>query len=93
VTCNIHRNLLETKGHEDVDVARRDRAAQLWCENATLLTETNWLYRKVPQQEFEKLPVEECDELIALDPVGLAKGRRPAEESQQRAKLQPHPTA
>jgi len=47
--------LVETKGREDVDVAHKDRAAQIWCENATLLTRTQWEYIKVPQKEFEKL--------------------------------------
>jgi hypothetical protein len=27
----------------------------IWCENATLLTETTWAYLKVPQLEFGKL--------------------------------------
>ncbi len=26
--------LIETKGREDVDVAHKDRAAQIWCENS-----------------------------------------------------------
>lgn len=47
--------LVETKGREDVDVAHKDRAAQIWCENATMLTETAWEYIKVPQKEFERL--------------------------------------
>lgn len=47
--------LVETKGREDVDVARKDRAAQLWCENATLLTRTAWSYLKVPQGDFDQL--------------------------------------
>jgi type III restriction enzyme len=47
--------LVETKGREDVDVAHKDRAAQVWCENATLLTGTAWRYLKIPQTEFAKL--------------------------------------
>jgi type III restriction enzyme len=47
--------LIETKGREDVDVAHKDRAAQIWCENATLLSHTAWEYIKVTQKEFEKL--------------------------------------
>lgn len=47
--------LLETKGREDVDVAHKDRAARLWCENATLLTEQCWSYIKVPQSDFDQL--------------------------------------
>ncbi len=28
--------IVETKGREDLDVAHKDRAAILWCENATM---------------------------------------------------------
>jgi type III restriction enzyme len=69
-TDGIH-HLIETKGREDVDVSFKDRAAALWCENATLLTGQAWAYLKVPQKEFEKLhPGEFCD-LLALQPVML----------------------
>jgi type III restriction enzyme len=47
--------LIETKGREDIDVAHKDRAALIWCENATLLTGSAWRYVKVPQMEFTKL--------------------------------------
>jgi type III restriction enzyme len=47
--------LIETKGQENLDVAHKDRAARMWCENATLLTGTPWSYLKVPQTEFGKL--------------------------------------
>jgi type III restriction enzyme len=47
--------LIETKGREDLDVAHKDRAARIWCENATLLVGTPWSYVKVPQAEFSKL--------------------------------------
>ena len=49
-----HR-LVETKGREDPDVAHKDRAARLWCENATQLTSQRWSYLKVPQVGFDKL--------------------------------------
>jgi type III restriction enzyme len=47
--------VIETKGREDIDVAHKDRAAVIWCENATLLTDTTWTYVKAPQVEFGKL--------------------------------------
>ena len=47
--------LIETKGQENIDVAHKDRAATIWCENATLLTTTTWSYLKIPQVEFGKL--------------------------------------
>ena len=47
--------VIETKGQENIDVAHKDRAATIWCENATLLTETTWSYVKIPQIEFGKL--------------------------------------
>lgn len=55
--------LVETKGREDVEVALKDRAAELWCENATNLTKTNWQYLKVPQKEFEGLHPSDFEEL------------------------------
>lgn len=42
-------------GREDFDVAHKDRAARLWCENASALTHQGWAYVKVPQMGFDKL--------------------------------------
>ena len=54
--------LVETKGQESIEVAFKDRAAQMWCENATILTGQQWRYVKVPQKEYLKLqPVEFTD--------------------------------
>ncbi len=49
------RWIIETKGREDVEVRLKDQAAIRWCENATLLTDVQWNYLKVPQKEFEGL--------------------------------------
>lgn len=61
-TTGVH-HLLETKGREDVDVTYKDRAATIWCERATILTGTTWLYTKVPQVEFNKLQPSELNEV------------------------------
>jgi type III restriction enzyme len=58
------RCLVETKGREDIDVAHKDRAAEIWCENATFLTQTHWSYLKVPQKEFGKLQPGEFSDLM-----------------------------
>jgi len=71
VTSDGIHHLIETKGRVDIDVKHKDRAAHLWCENATLLTETEWLYKKVVQKEFEKLHPDEFEDLIALEPIEL----------------------
>jgi type III restriction enzyme len=55
--------LIETKGREDVDVAHKDQAARIWCENATLLTGVPWTYVKVPQAEYTRLQASELSEL------------------------------
>ncbi|MCI0637727.1 MAG: DEAD/DEAH box helicase family protein [Gemmataceae bacterium] len=47
--------LVETKGMEDVNVAHKNRAARLWCENATQLTGTPWKYLIVRQTDFKSL--------------------------------------
>lgn len=62
--------LIETKGREDIDVRHKDRAALIWCENATLLTGTTWQYVKVPQKEFEQLqPVEFAELAVLMSPA------------------------
>jgi type III restriction enzyme len=59
--------VIETKGQENIDVAFKDRAATIWCENATLLTDTTWVYFKVPQLEFNKLqPTVLSDAVLAF---------------------------
>jgi type III restriction enzyme len=44
--------VIETKGAEMIEVAFKDKAARLWCDNATDLTSTRWDYIKVPQKDF-----------------------------------------
>lgn len=55
--------MIETKGREDLDVAHKDRAVGIWCENASLLTNNAWRYIKVPQMEFNKLQASGFTEL------------------------------
>lgn len=58
--------LVETKGREDIDVAHKDAAAQIWCENATMLTGIDWAYLKIPQTEYGKLQPSVFSDLSAL---------------------------
>lgn len=66
VTQDGVHHLIETKGLEDVNVAHKERAARLWCENASMLTGVEWLYKKIPQKEFEKLQPNDFEDLIAI---------------------------
>ncbi len=60
--------LVETKGQESIEVAFKDRAAQMWCENASILMGEAWSYVKVPQKGYQKLePVEFSDLLTFVD--------------------------
>ncbi|MFI5399191.1 MAG: DEAD/DEAH box helicase family protein [Candidatus Binatia bacterium] len=61
-----HR-LIETKGREDPDVAHKDRAARLWCDNATLLTTQRWRYLKVPQVGFDRLQPTSFADLLVFE--------------------------
>jgi type III restriction enzyme len=70
VTSGAHY-LVETKGREDVDVANKDRAATLWCENATRLTHVEWRYIKVPQKEYETLQPDEFADLSVFTPAPM----------------------
>jgi type III restriction enzyme len=66
VTTDGKHYLIETKGREDVDVACKDHAAQLWCENAAQLTGAPWSYMKVPQTEYESLQPSLFADLLVL---------------------------
>ena len=56
VDANGLHYLIETKGQEDTSVALKDKAANLWCQNATQLTGTAWRFVKVAQVEYNNLP-------------------------------------
>ena len=60
--------LIETKGAETAEVIHKDLAARNWCDNATLLTKTQWRYIKVPQKAFEVLQPSRLEHLQALQP-------------------------
>lgn len=66
VTADAAHWLIETKGQEDVNVANKDKAAEIWCENATNLTRKAWRYIKVQQSAFEQLQPEAFSDLQAL---------------------------
>ncbi len=59
--------IAETKGLEDVNVANKDRAAQLWCENTTRLTDRPWAYVKVLQTAYKQLQPMRFEDLLVLD--------------------------
>jgi type III restriction enzyme len=65
LTDGSHR-LVETKGREDPDVTHKDRAARLWCENATFLTSRSWAYLKVPQAGFDQLQPTTFTDLVVF---------------------------
>lgn len=58
--------LLETKGMESEETEFKDRAAALWCENATNLTKTKWRYKKVSQQKFKQLQPSNLSDLEVI---------------------------
>jgi type III restriction enzyme len=58
--------IIETKGQVNVDVAHKNRAATLWCENTTMLTEATWQYLIVHQADFERLQADRFADLSAL---------------------------
>jgi type III restriction enzyme len=58
--------IAETKGLEDVNVANKDRAAHLWCENTTKLTGKPWAYVKVLQTAYKQLQPTRFEDLLVL---------------------------
>ncbi len=66
VTAEGRHWVIETKGAETIEVAAKDRAARLWCENATALTGTQWGYVKVAQRDFESTQLADFADLTLL---------------------------
>lgn len=66
VTDDGTNHIVETKGLEDVNVKNKDRAARLWCENTSALTDKTWFYLKVLQTEFKQLQPTAFSDLNAL---------------------------
>jgi type III restriction enzyme len=71
VTVDGNHHLVETKGLEDVNVANKNRAATLWCENASVLTGTTWSYLIVRQTDYQSLQPTEFSDLDALSSLDL----------------------
>jgi len=58
--------IVETKGQETIEAERKAAAAQIWCENATILTGAMWRYLKVPQKDFERLQPSLFSDVVIL---------------------------
>src|SRR6516165_9329500 len=59
--------IVETKGLEDTNVANKDRAASLWCENTTRLADKPWAYLKVLQTAYRQLQPTRFEDLFVLE--------------------------
>ena len=67
LTKDATHYIAETKGLEDVNVADKDRAAHLWCENTTQLTGKPWAYVKVLQTAYKQLQPTRFEDLLVLE--------------------------
>ncbi|MGH2520450.1 MAG: hypothetical protein ACRDF8_11635, partial [Chloroflexota bacterium] len=61
---NAQHFLLETKGAETVEVARKDARAHGWAADVTRLTGVPWDYLKLPQDVFDRTKAESFEELV-----------------------------
>jgi type III restriction enzyme len=57
--------IVETKGWEDLEVARKDLRATQWCRDATELSGQHWQYLKVPKTLFRGRQWQSLHELVA----------------------------
>jgi type III restriction enzyme len=48
-------------------VAHKDRAATIWCENASILTGKSWKYLKVKQTDYNQLQPDSLADLAVLE--------------------------
>jgi type III restriction enzyme len=71
LTADGTHYIVETKGLEDVNVANKDRAAKLWCENTSRLSSKPWAYLKVLQTAYKELQPTRFEDLFVLAPKKL----------------------
>ncbi len=57
--------IVETKGWEDLEVARKDMRATQWCRDATELSGQTWRYLKVEESRFRSSHWRRLGELAA----------------------------
>ena len=62
--------LIETKGREDADVARKDARATQWCVDVSTLTGVTWRYLKVPDKVFAQITPTAFDDLVSALQAG-----------------------
>ncbi|PNS00259.1 hypothetical protein X927_04145 [Petrotoga mexicana DSM 14811] len=71
LTDKNERLIVETKGREDVDVKHKDKRMKLWCEDATKITKSKWIFIRINQEDFEKYRFKSIEELTStLKDVG-----------------------
>ena len=77
--------MIETKGQENIDVAHKDRAATIWCENATLLTDVTWSLHQGAAGRVRQAPAKRsvrcCCRLRAAGrySISVSQARNPAD--------------
>ena len=64
------RYVVETKGFEDVEVARKDAAGRRWCEAASACDDAEWRFLKVGEAAFRSEEWKSLEELESA--IGLA---------------------
>jgi type III restriction enzyme len=64
--------LVETKGVEDVEIARRDARAMQWCRDASAIAGAAWQYVKVPYDLFQASTAAIFSELVAEIKIKVA---------------------
>ncbi|MEX2238478.1 MAG: DEAD/DEAH box helicase family protein [Dehalococcoidia bacterium] len=58
--------IVETKGQEDLEVARKDMRAARWCADASAMSGKQWAYLKVRDVDFRAYPVKDFAALERL---------------------------
>ena len=64
VSADGQHHLIETKGMEDTNVANKDRAANIWCNNASTLTGIPWRFVKVAQIDYGNIPAHTFADIV-----------------------------
>ena len=58
--------VVETKGLEDLEVARKDERMKQWCKDASRASGQSWQYLKVLEDDFKRYQFKSFEDIVTF---------------------------
>lgn len=66
IRTTIGTFVIETKGLEDLEVAKKDARMEQWCKDASKITEQTWRYFKIMEDDFNRYQFSDFKSLVSF---------------------------